>query len=107
MRTGRLAHQLGVVPVKANGFISRLRGINAAKAKCRGAVLIFPCHSIHTFFMNYSIDVFFLDDKKRVLAGHREVPPFRVLACLGAHYVLETLPNMISGHVELGDVICC
>lgn len=99
-------HQLDVMPVKANGFVSRLRGMKAAEAKRRGAVLISPCRSVHTFFMRYSIDVFFLNSKGQVLAGHRAVPPFRVLACANAHYVLETLPNMIRSQVEVGDVIC-
>lgn len=57
---------------------------------------IVPCESVHTFFMKFSIDLVYLDKKRKVRKVRHAVPPWRLSACLTAHSVLE-LP---AGTVE-------
>jgi uncharacterized membrane protein (UPF0127 family) len=50
---------------------------------------ISPCESVHTFFMKFSIDLVYLDKRKKVRKVRHAVPPWRLSACLAAHSVLE------------------
>lgn len=51
----------------ANTFFSRLLGYMFQKKPRYQAILFKPCNSIHTFFMNFNIDVLFLNDKLEVV----------------------------------------
>jgi uncharacterized membrane protein (UPF0127 family) len=63
----------------ANNIISRLLGLMFRKKMEEGkAMLISPCNSIHTFFMNFSIDVLFLDDQFKVIKIIRSMRPWRM-----------------------------
>ena len=53
---------------------------------------IAPTEAIHTFGMKFSIDVLFLDKKRKVLKIRNEMPRSRMSICLRAHSVLE-LPS--------------
>jgi uncharacterized membrane protein (UPF0127 family) len=53
---------------------------------------IVPCEAIHTFFMQFAIDLVYLDRKNRIKKVACGVPPWRLSACLSAHSVLE-LPS--------------
>jgi uncharacterized membrane protein (UPF0127 family) len=57
---------------------------------------IVPCEAVHSFGMKFSIDVVYLDRKKRVRKVRENMVPRRLSACLLAHSVLE-LP---AGTVE-------
>ena len=48
-----------------------------------------PCNSIHTFFMRFSLDVFFLDEMGRVLDIRWNLAPWRMAVCRGARMVVE------------------
>ncbi len=50
---------------------------------------IVPCESVHSFFMKFAIDVYYLDKKHKVRGIRRNMAPWRVSACLTAHSVLE------------------
>ena len=43
------------------------------------ALWIESCSSIHTFFMKFPIDVFFVDKKLKVVSVHKNVPPGRLI----------------------------
>lgn len=61
---------------EAKSFLKRLRGLMFTKHLPDGeALLIQPCRSIHTFFMNYSIDVLYLDSNNCVRAVSEEMLP--------------------------------
>lgn len=62
----------------ARGFWSRFRGWMGRKPLPGTALLIYPCSSIHTFFMRESIDVAFLDQEGRVLLIVEGLRPWRV-----------------------------
>ncbi len=53
---------------------------------------ITPCEGVHTVGMKFSIDVLFLDKKRKVLKIRAAMPRWRLAACLWAHSVLE-LPS--------------
>jgi uncharacterized membrane protein (UPF0127 family) len=57
---------------------------------------ITPCESVHTFFMKFSIDLVYLDRKKRVRKVRQAVPPWRISGCLAAHSVLELAAGTVA-----------
>ena len=50
---------------------------------------IIPCQAIHMFFMRFSIDLVYIDRRKRVRKVRSTVAPWRISVCLTAHSVLE------------------
>ena len=96
----------------AKSFLSRLKGLmfdRSLGAEFDG-MLIKPCNSIHTFFMNYSIDVVFLNKDYRVIKIMRNLRPWRMTGIyFKASQVLEIksgfLPKEISEDDQL-DEIC-
>jgi uncharacterized protein len=57
---------------------------------------IAPCEAVHCFFMKFTIDVLFLDKKKRVVKLSPSLKPWRVAMCLRAHSVLELPEGTIA-----------
>lgn len=54
----------------AGDFIKRLRGLQGRSGLNKGeALLLYPCSSIHTFFMNFPIDALFIDRNAIVLSN--------------------------------------
>ena len=65
---------------------------------------IAPCEAVHSFGMKFTIDVLFLDRKKRVRKARPALEPRRISACLTAHSVLE-LPEgtIVATGTQSGD----
>ncbi|MBS4197904.1 DUF192 domain-containing protein [Lederbergia citri] len=81
---------------QANSFFSRLKGLMFSK-KEKKSIWIKPCRSIHTFFMNYSIDVLYLDKENRIAAIDQDLKPGK----LGTYYPgVESVVELPSGTVE-------
>ena len=79
--------------IVAADFWRRLKGLLGTKELPEGqALIIMPCNSVHTFGMNYPIDVVFLDGKNRVLKTVSTLRPGKMSACSGSSYVVE-LPS--------------
>ena len=72
----------------ATRLSSRLRGLLFAPESDDLMVLL-PCSDIHTFGMNYAIDVAFLDAKGAVMQTLRDVMPNKRIRCPGAVAVVE------------------
>jgi uncharacterized membrane protein (UPF0127 family) len=53
------------------------------------ALIIAPTNAIHTFFMQFAIDVAFVRKDGRVLKTHAALRPWRIAAALGANAVIE------------------
>jgi uncharacterized membrane protein (UPF0127 family) len=71
----------------------RRKGLLARKSLLPGEGLwIVPCEAVHTFGMQFSIDVVFLDRKNRIVKTRSNVRPGRLSACLSAKSVIE-LPS--------------
>ena len=65
---------------------------------------IVPCEAIHSFGMKFTIDVIYLDRKKRVRKARSRMVPRRISGCLFAHSVLELPAGAIeSTGTQAGD----
>jgi uncharacterized membrane protein (UPF0127 family) len=71
-----------------------------------GGLWIIPCESVHTFFMQFAIDLIYLDRQKRIRKLRHAVPAWRMSACLSAHSVIE-LPagTILNSRTEPGDTL--
>ena len=56
---------------------------------------ILPCEAVHTFGMQFPIDLVYLDRNHRIKKVRSNVPPWRLSACLNAHSVLELASGTI------------
>jgi uncharacterized protein len=92
---------------EAYHFWSRLKGLMFTKSFPKGDALhLQPCQSIHTFFMQYNIDVLYLDKNFEIIAIEEEVKPKKVGKHMKKAYSVVELPsglvketNTIVGHV--------
>jgi len=67
---------------------------------------IIPCEAVHTFFMQFPIDLIYLDRKYRVKKTKAAVPAWRLSACLSAHSVLELPAGAIQQTcTQEGDIL--
>ena len=86
----------------ADSGTARSRGLLGRKALAAGEGLwIVPCESIHTFGMQFALDLVYIDRQHRVRKIRRNVPPWRVSACLTAHSVIE----LAAGSLREFDVL--
>ena len=86
---------------------ARTKGLLGRKQLDPGSGMwIVPCESVHTFFMQFAIDLVYLDRQNRIRKIRHAVPPWRVSACLSAHSVIE-LPagTVMRTQSEKGDVV--
>ncbi len=75
----------------------RTKGLLGRTSLAAGEGLwIVPCEGVHTFGMQFPIDLVYLDRHKRVKKVKNAVPPWRLSFCLSAHSVLE----LASGSVR-------
>lgn len=82
----------------ADTYFKRLKGLMFKKTlEYNEGLIIAPCNSIHMFFMNFPLDVLFVDKENRVVGISEKIKPWRISKVFfKAHYVIE-LP---SGTVE-------
>ncbi|MGP8173224.1 MAG: DUF192 domain-containing protein [Terracidiphilus sp.] len=67
---------------------------------------IVPCEAVHTFGMQFPIDLIYLDRKNRIKKLRSEVPPWRLSACFSAHSVLELASGTIRNtQTQPGDAL--
>ena len=85
----------------------RNKGLLGRDRLARGEGLwIIPCEAVHTFGMRFPIDLVYLDREKRIRKLRREVPPWRLSACLFAHSVIELPAGTIRDtQTQLGDTL--
>src|SRR5271167_2951353 len=80
----------------ADSSAKRNKGLLGRKGLSPGEGLwIVPCESVHTFGMQFAIDLVYLDCDKRVKKVRNDVPPWRISACLSAYSVLELASGSI------------
>jgi hypothetical protein len=90
----------------AESYYARAVGLIGRKRLEEGSgLLLRKCSSVHTFFMNFPIDVLYLDDENRVIAVETNLKPWRFGGIhRGAKQVLE-LRSMTAGWVTKGDTL--
>jgi uncharacterized protein len=65
--------------VVADTFFKRLKGLMFTKElPAQDALHIIPCNEIHTFFMNYSIDVLYLDKDMNIVHIDEDMVPGKI-----------------------------
>jgi len=67
-------------------------------------MLIEPCNSIHTFFMNFPLDVLFIDKKDTVVKVIRNMTPWKMSwLYLKSKKVLEVKAGLLPKEIMAGD----
>jgi protein-S-isoprenylcysteine O-methyltransferase Ste14/uncharacterized membrane protein (UPF0127 family) len=92
--------------LRARSLIARLVGLLGTHTPPReSALLLQPCHGIHTFAMNYPIDVLFLDKTGRIVQIIHGLKPNAVAkARTGTDSVLELAPGTAEAcHFRIGQ----
>lgn len=91
----------------ANSFDERVKGLMFTSEKDAGeGMLIEPCNSIHTFFMQFSLDVAFLNKKNEIVRIIRDIRPWRMTWIIwGARKVLEVPAGKLPTDLNVGDQI--
>ena len=103
-RTGRLLAQT-VIP--AFDSDARRKGLLGRDSFAKGsAMVIAPSNAIHTFFMQFPIDVLFVRRNGVVVKVRRNVPSRRAVVALKAYAVIE-LPagTLAADDARVGDVL--
>ena len=85
----------------------RNKGLLGRKHLAPGEGLwIVPCESVHTFFMQFAIDLVYLDRNHRIKKICNSVPAWRLSACLSAHSILELPAGTIRDtQTQAGDTL--
>jgi len=91
----------------AHSGAKRSKGLLGRRGLGRGeGMWIVPCEAVHTFFMQFPIDLIYLDRKLRIKKIRDSVPPWRISACLAAHSVIELPAGTIRNtQSECGDIL--
>ena len=91
----------------ADDGAKRRKGLLGRQGLAPGEGLwILPCEAVHTFGMQFPIDLVYLDRKMCVRKVRSGVPPWRLSACLSAHSVLELAPGTIRAtQTRSGDML--
>jgi len=87
----------------ATTILTRARGLLFRTAlENNQAMLIAPCNSVHTCFMDYRLDVVFLDKERKVMSIVENVKPWRFAAHLKASKVIEFKAGVVA---QIGMVV--
>ena len=91
----------------ANSSAKRSKGLLGREGLAHGEGLwIMPCEAVHTFWMQFPIDLVYLDRKRRIRKLVSNLPAWRLSACLRAHSVLELPAGTIRAtRTEIGDTL--
>ena len=95
---------------KAKHVVDRLKGLMFSSSMADKDGLLIPnCNWIHTFFMRFSIDVVYLNEKYEVVDIDTNVLPWIMcLPRLKARHVLELRGGSLGdGQVSIGEVLRC
>ena len=91
----------------ASSGAKRTKGLLGRKGLSPGeGMWIIPCEAVHTFGMQFPIDLVYIDKKHRVRKVRSNVAPWRISACFSAHSVLELPVGTVSNsQTSTGDVL--
>lgn len=90
----------------ADSFFPRFLGLMGRKPSPSGLLLI-PCNSVHTCFMRYDLDIFFLDREYRIVAIRRDMKPWRMTAIYSRAHMAMEIPSQLGlfRSLEIGSVL--
>lgn len=85
----------------ADSFLSRMLGLLGTKRLNKDCgIIIRRCNFIHTFGMQYSLDVIFLDNHLRQLKRVENLKPWRIAYCSKAENVVELNAGFCAQHPD-------
>lgn len=74
----------------ADSFLGRLRGLLGTKKLAEHTGLLLEnCNAIHMFFMQYALDIVYVDEIFRIVKIVRNVKPWYISGCFQAKHTLE------------------
>jgi len=77
----------------ARSFIKRLKGLIGRPGLKHGeALILMPCNCVHTCFMNFPIDILFIDREMSVLHIMENIKPFRFSPVITRSYLVAEFP---------------
>lgn len=89
-------------------FIKKLKGLMFRKELPQeDCLIILQCNSIHTCFMNFALDIIFLNKENKVVHLIEGIKPYRFSPIIKeACFVVELAPGCIKrSHTEVGDIL--
>lgn len=90
----------------ADNFWDRLAGYMFRSRPHRPGILFEPAPSIHTFFMNFNLDVIFMDGEHRILKIYRNLRPWRhTCFYFRARKTLELPAGQFPMDINVGDIL--
>lgn len=92
----------------ADDFKKRMIGLlNRKNMESNEGLLLYNCKQIHTFFMKFPIDVFFLDKNKKIIKIYEEIKPFKITNYIkNAKYALEAKAGISKKYkLKVGDIL--
>jgi uncharacterized membrane protein (UPF0127 family) len=105
----QIEHQGRVIAtnvVLADTFFARLAGYMFRTRPHVAGFLFEPAPSIHTFFMNFPLDVVFLDTDARIIKVYRNLRPWRHTGFFfAARRTLELPAGQFPGDLGPGAVL--
>lgn len=85
---------------RSKGLLGR-KGLDAGEG-----MWIVPCEAVHTFFMQFPLDLIYLDKKNRIRKVKSNVRPWRLSVCLSAHSIIELPVGAIrDSQSQPGDIV--
>ena len=102
----RKTHLASNVEIAGSGG-KRTKGLLGRKSLAPGeGMWIVPCEAVHTFGMQFPIDLVYLDRGLRIKKLRSSVAPWRLSACLSAHSILELPAGTIrESQSQPGDLL--
>ena len=84
-----------------------LMGMPSANFSSGSGLWIVPCHGVHTFAMNFPIDVAYLDPAKVVVHLEHNLKPWRIARVSRKTASVLELParTLVSTGTQIGDAI--
>jgi hypothetical protein len=81
--------------------------LNRSSLSPDAALMLAPCFMVHTAFMQFAIDVIFVDRKGQVKHIVKRLPPWRMAASPLAYATIELAAGTLDGFdVVVGDRLC-
>lgn len=81
--------------------------LKRASLSPHAALVLAPCFMVHTAFMQFDIDVIFVDRQGNVKHVVKRMPPWRMAACRHAYATIELAAGTLDQHdVAVGDKLC-
>jgi len=92
----------------ADTYYKRLKGLMFTKElPTNNALQISPCSEIHTFFMNFSIDVLYLDQNNIIISIDEQLKPGKIGKYVKGSVSIIELPSerIKSQGIKIGQTV--